>query len=378
MTRFQDVTYNQTAQAATIGAGLIWDDVYAALEPYAVNVVGGRVSGVGVAGLILGGGVFLGLVVDIVFSPTSVSWRAYELVLPNGTVIDVTQSSSPDLFFALKGGFNNFGIVTRFTLMTVPQGQVWGGPIMYSEAVVEQVTAATADFSANCTDPKAQLITTYNYLAGLPVISELLFYDGPSPPAGVFDKFLAIPSLSEDVSTRSFLSLVRSYPGNETTGLRSASGVFNSVSVTGFPEELLDLVLEEAVYWSTSLLPLAGLFVSYDVEPFLPTIFTHNSTPSAYPGSRERAVFPINIYFAWALALDDDAIQNATRISAERLYNKAVELGQPIEGAPLYPNYALSDEPLEDMYGDNVEALKRIKDSVDPDNVMGLAGGFKF
>ena len=56
MYRFSDVVCNPDSQTADIGAGLLWDDVYAALEPHGVNVAGGRVSGVGVAGLILGGG----------------------------------------------------------------------------------------------------------------------------------------------------------------------------------------------------------------------------------------------------------------------------------------------------------------------------------
>lgn len=56
MSRFANVAYNDSTQTATIGAGLIWDDVYAALEPHGVNVAGGRVSGIGVAGFTLGGG----------------------------------------------------------------------------------------------------------------------------------------------------------------------------------------------------------------------------------------------------------------------------------------------------------------------------------
>ena len=58
MFRFSEVTYDSSSQTATIGSGLIWDDVYAALAPYGVNVVGGRVTGVGVAGFTLGGGKF--------------------------------------------------------------------------------------------------------------------------------------------------------------------------------------------------------------------------------------------------------------------------------------------------------------------------------
>lgn len=56
MTRFNKVVYDSSAETATIGAGLIWDDVYAALSEYGANVVGGRSSGVGVAGYSLGGG----------------------------------------------------------------------------------------------------------------------------------------------------------------------------------------------------------------------------------------------------------------------------------------------------------------------------------
>ena len=56
MSAFSQVNYDASSQTAQVGAGLIWDDVYAALAPYSVNVVGGRVSGVGVAGFTLGGG----------------------------------------------------------------------------------------------------------------------------------------------------------------------------------------------------------------------------------------------------------------------------------------------------------------------------------
>ncbi|KAG6333932.1 hypothetical protein ID866_5154 [Astraeus odoratus] len=352
MYRFSEVIYNSTTQTVTVGAGLIWDDVYAALEPHGVNVVGGRVTGVGVAGFTLGGGYSwltnqYGLTIDNV--------EAYELVLPNGTIASVTQSSYSDLFFALKGGFNNFGIVTRFTLKAFPQGE--GGAIVFLGSA-DEVTTATANFSANSTDPKASIITTYNYLFGLPAISAILFYDGPSPPAGIFDEFLAIPYLSKDI-----------------TGLRA---VFNTVSVTGYPMELLQAISDEAAHWAESLLLSSGVFISYDVEPFLSSIFTHNTSSSAYPGSRELAVYPLNLYFGWWTSAADEKMQNAIRTTASTLYNKAIQLGQNISGAPLYNNYAIFDTPLESMYGENLQALQQIKNIVDPTNVMGLAGGFKF
>lgn len=56
MFRFSEVTYDASTETADIGTGLIWDNVYAALEPLGRNVVGGRVTGIGVAGFSLGGG----------------------------------------------------------------------------------------------------------------------------------------------------------------------------------------------------------------------------------------------------------------------------------------------------------------------------------
>lgn len=66
MSRFSGVKYDAASQTAEVGAGLVWDDVYAALEPLGVNVVGGRVTGVGVAGFTLGGGELLLILVTLV------------------------------------------------------------------------------------------------------------------------------------------------------------------------------------------------------------------------------------------------------------------------------------------------------------------------
>lgn len=56
MSRFSEVAYDEEHQTVILGAGLIWDDVYAALAPHKVSVLGARVTGIGVAGFILGGG----------------------------------------------------------------------------------------------------------------------------------------------------------------------------------------------------------------------------------------------------------------------------------------------------------------------------------
>ncbi|GLB42526.1 putative oxygen-dependent FAD-linked oxidoreductase family protein [Lyophyllum shimeji] len=372
MSRFSEVTYDAASQTAVVGAGLIWDDVYAALAPHNVNVVGGRVTGVGVAGFTLGGGYSWltnqrGLTIDTV--------TAFELVKPSGEVVNVTQNSDPELFFGLKGGMNNFGVVTRFTLQTFPQGQVWGGLITYTFPHLPDVAAATANFAASVTDLKASIITTYNFLLGQPGVSQLLFYDGPSPPSGIFDDFLAIPHLTMDVSARDFLSLVKSSPANSTYGQR---GIFNSVSLTQYTPTILDAILNETVFWGSHLSFDTGVFISYDVEPFLPSLFSHGAaSSSAYPPARGTGLLPLNIYYAWSLELSDDKFHEAARQSAARIKDLAIAEGQDIVDAAVYPNYAIYDTPLVGLYGGNVPALQALKARVDPQNVMNLAGGFR-
>lgn len=106
------------------------------------------------------------------------------------------------------------------------------------------VKAATVAFQRTVTDPKASLIMTYNYVPSLDqvsyisymrgelvivwinlqfsqiVVTQLMFYDGPIPPAGIFDAFVAIPAIQSDVTTQSFLSFIKASPANTTIGGR--------------------------------------------------------------------------------------------------------------------------------------------------------------
>lgn len=87
---------------------------------------------------------------------------------------------------------------------------------------------------------------------------------------------------------------------------------------------------------------------------------------------------PTNLYFAWTLPTSDKIIQDAVRESTRVLEQVASQLGERDAAASVYSNYAIFDTPLQDIYGGKVARLKAIKANVDPQNVMGLAGGFKF
>ena len=116
MSRFNQTKVNHKNGTVEVGPGLTWDQVYVALNSTGVNVVGGRQPGIGVAGLTLGGGeclthrIVLGLRSQVLTGYSYVTSQyglavdnvaGYELVLPNGTITNVT-SAGTDLWFGLR------------------------------------------------------------------------------------------------------------------------------------------------------------------------------------------------------------------------------------------------------------------------------------
>ena len=115
LTTFQDLTYDPSTQVLEAGPALHWLDVYSFLEPHGRVAIGGRLAGIGIAGLTLGGGINYftnkyGFAMDNVV--------AYEVVTADGKIVTASATSNRDLFWALKGGAGNFGIVTKFTYQT--------------------------------------------------------------------------------------------------------------------------------------------------------------------------------------------------------------------------------------------------------------------
>ncbi|EIN06221.1 FAD-binding domain-containing protein [Punctularia strigosozonata HHB-11173 SS5] len=372
MTRFNQVVYDASTSSASVGSGMVWDDVYSALVPLGVNVVGGRLSGVGVAGLTLGGGYsFLsnqhGLALDNVLG--------FELVLPSGTVLNVTESSHPDLFFGLRGGHNNFGIVTRFTLKTYPQGMVWGGVAVYAATSVNQLIEAAANFSS-VTDPKAELLFSFSWATGLLTVVVEAFYNAPTPPAGIFDHFLAIPALISEISTRDYTSMVTVIPSTPT-----ARGGGGTLPNTKYSKEFLQAMLNETTFWGPQVTladPTAQL--TWAIEPFHPSVLSHGSA-SAYPATRKFPLFPTALTFSYVNPLANGIFQTVTQVSPAYLHEVAIRLGDalPFDGEDIvvYGNYAYADTPIDEIYGGNLARLRTIKRQWDPQNVMGLTGGWK-
>ncbi|UKZ84028.1 hypothetical protein TrVFT333_011844 [Trichoderma virens FT-333] len=98
------------------------------MEPYNISTAGGRISGVGVGGFLLGGGIAFASV-DKGFGANSVI--NYEVVLSNDTIVNANEEENEDLFRAMKLPSTNYGIVTRFDMRTYQSSEIWAAVNIY-------------------------------------------------------------------------------------------------------------------------------------------------------------------------------------------------------------------------------------------------------
>jgi hypothetical protein len=117
--------------------------------------------------------------------------------------------------------------------------------------------------------------------------------------------------------------------------------------------------------------------LEFACEPFDKGLFSHGSA-SAYPPDRSQAIFPTSLTVDWTDATLNDTMAFALRNISNAIRDAAVADGQDVSHAALYPNYAIYGTPLEDIYGGNVKRLRKIRAAIDPEDVMGLTGGWKF
>lgn len=132
-------------------------------------------------------------------------------------------------------------------------------------------------------------------------------------------------------------------------------------------------------FWGKTLTEKNVNSVSYAAEIFLPSIYSHNPDKTAYPPIRNIPFSPWVIGYSWNSSQFDADFHDAAIQSASHIRQVAIAQGQTeVAKAPIYPNYAIFGTPLEDMYGNNVPSIRALKGKIDPNNVMGLAGGWKF
>lgn len=220
LTRLNQLQLSADKLYVSVGPGNRWEDVYNYLEPYGLVALGGRVGNVGVPGLLLGGGISFysnqygfsaNNVIAYEVSPMhnlieffSDAYRTQQIlkstgqvVLASGQIITATATEYSDLFWALKGGGNSFGIVTRFDLSTCSSPSISAGIIEVAETEEDIFLNAVANFGLyGSLDSKAAVIPSVFMLSSynVTVFTSALFYDGTTCDQPALQNLSSIPA----------------------------------------------------------------------------------------------------------------------------------------------------------------------------------------
>jgi FAD/FMN-containing dehydrogenase len=143
LSRMKGIRVDEKARTVRVEGGCTWGDVDHATHPFGLAVPSGFISTTGVGGLTLGGGVgYLtrkyGLTID--------NLLAADVVLADGRVVTASAEENADLYWALRGGGGNFGVVTSFLFKLNPVSMVYGGPIIYPLEAAPTVMKRWRDF----------------------------------------------------------------------------------------------------------------------------------------------------------------------------------------------------------------------------------------
>lgn len=315
----------------------------------------------------------------------------FEVVLANGTIVTASNSSNPDLFAVLKGGGNAYGIVTSYLVQGYQQGSVWGGNYIFSNASAATTSAilkAVRDFTEYYPDEKAGIIATAeSTLAGVVDLWILfLYYNGPTPPAGVFDNFTAIGPTINTAKTQSMSDLVS---GNNWAVVKGSVYTI-ATETTPLPSvevgvEVMQSYYDHWVETSDSIRLVPGLISSVAFQP-IPKRLTRVAKEKGgdlldLDDSVDRIIMEFDYSFLFNTDFDtvDKAMQTLYGGMKERVTGFINNGTLPNAYLPLFMNDAYFRE---DYFGrlkpENAALAKSVRATLDPNGLFfNRTGGFK-
>jgi FAD/FMN-containing dehydrogenase len=171
----RDVVVDPKQRIARAGGGATWGDFDRATAEHGLATTGGAVSTTGIAGLTLGGG--LGWLMRS-YGMTCDNLVGAEVVTADGQVVRASATENPDLFWGLRGGGGNFGIVTTFEYALHPVSTIFGGMLLYPLASARDVLRVYREVTMSAPDALTVFAAMMHAPDGTPVIALVICYNG--------------------------------------------------------------------------------------------------------------------------------------------------------------------------------------------------------
>jgi FAD/FMN-containing dehydrogenase len=363
LSRMRGVQLDPSGRTVHVQGGATWADVDDVTAPLGLATAGGVVSETGVAGLALSGGVSHqrrrdGMTVDNLLSA--------EVVLADGSRVRASTDNHADLYWALRGGGGNFGVVTSFEFRLHELGpEVFGLNVAYPIEDAARVLTGWRDAVADAPDE----LSTAGLIWSMPVVDELPEQLRGAPYVGVAGMWAGDPAEGEratralrelatpllDMSGRvEYLDFQRSLDPYFPAGARRYWKAL-------YMEGLSDAAIDTTVDWSNAR-PSNETLV----------IIRHCGGAIGRVGAEETAFGDRSA--EWMLSIDStwrDAVDDEANVAYTRAFWEA---SAPFSNGQTYFNFpGLFEEgeaAVRSSYGANHERLARIKAAYDPENVF--------
>ena len=359
------VSVDPVDSTALVQGGALWGDVDHETQAHGLATTGGIVGHTGVGGLTLGGGIGWlmrkhGLAVDNLVEA--------EVVTATGDIVWASANHHPDLYWALRGGGGNFGVVTSFRFALHPVGPtVMAGPVFWAADDTADVLRFYRDFAADAPEELGTVIRL-GTVPPLPVVSDALHFR----PAIAVASCYAGPVEAGERAVRALRQFgtplvdlvgptlyVDHQSGLDDTVPHGWHYYWKATNLTGLSDAVIDIVAKHA-YGATSPRSYAAMFHMGGAVARVPRAAT------AYSG---RDV-DHNIVIDAAWLPDEDDTVGAAEAAWAREFLDALEPHR----AGVYVNFLDSDDDpsrVREAYSDaNYRRLVEVKATYDPENVF--------
>ncbi len=361
LSQMKAVEVDASKRRATVEGGATLADLDAAAQAHGLATPTGINSTTGVAGLTLGGGFGW---LSRKFGMTVDNLESAEVVTANGEVVQASATEHPDLFWALRGGGGNFGVVTRFEFRLHPVGpDLLTGLIVFPIASAKSVLQKYRAFMTTAPDeltvwvvlrkaPPLPFLPASVHGQGV-VILAVIYAGDPKAGEALIEplKKFGTP-VGEHIGVQPYAAWQQAFDPLLTPGARN---YWKSHNFIDLKDELLDKVIE-----------YVGKLPSPECEIFFGAIgaATTRMAPDATAYAHRDARYVMNVHGRWREAADDQRC-----IAWARDYFKA---SAPFASGGVYVNFLTAEEGdrVRAAYGPSFDRLAKIKRKYDPDNLF--------
>ncbi|MFW6074033.1 MAG: FAD-binding oxidoreductase [Chloroflexota bacterium] len=365
LARMRNIDVDTETKRVKIGPGATWGEVDAMTQPHGLTVPSGIISTTGVSGLTLGGG----------WGWLTRSWgytcdrlRSAEMVTADGEVLRASESEHPDLFWGLRGGGGNFGIVTEFEFEAVPLGpEIVAGMVLYPFERFDEI----ADFFTSFTETAPKSVTS-------------LFLSRAAPP---------LPIIPEEVHGDPVVGMVVICSGSIEEGERLLQPVkdipgalVDTIKVKPFTEHqsFLDAGQPHGrhYYWKSEYLSKLNddvfdatkEYCSDLTSPHSALLLMHLGGQGRKSGSKETGAAYRDAEYACVIqAAWDPSPESEPHVRWARTFHQEI---QPSSTGHTYVNFLTDDERdprIRQAFEPEIyERLAQVKRKYDPENVFRL------